>query len=295
MSEKATMFSTTGITDSVRMLHTPSEFARKNLLYIQEVGQLKSLQPHKSQREKLDSFLFLCVLSGSGTLTIQNAQYPFRKGDCALINCDGYYAHESSMDDPWELMWVHFSGLSAKAYYELFWEQNKEKNLFLINDFKKFCDKIKLLMDYQKEKDLTSELLSGAVLLQLLNQCLFSVMEQEKDNQVKHKKMCNEIREGVNEKYKEKNLLSYYSKKFNFQPEDLDTCFQTYFGITLRDYILNRKFTAAKELLRFTIKPIEEVMKMSGIQDEDLFRRLFQESEGMTAEEYRMKWAQWVK
>ena len=43
MGDIHSLFSTSGITDSVRMLHTPGEFARKNLLYVQEVGRLKSL------------------------------------------------------------------------------------------------------------------------------------------------------------------------------------------------------------------------------------------------------------
>ena len=38
-----TLFSASGITDSTRMIHTPGEFAKKNLLYVQEVGRLKSL------------------------------------------------------------------------------------------------------------------------------------------------------------------------------------------------------------------------------------------------------------
>ena len=54
MGDINSLFSTTGITDSDRILHTPGEFARKNLLYVQEVGKLKSLQPHKSQRERID-------------------------------------------------------------------------------------------------------------------------------------------------------------------------------------------------------------------------------------------------
>jgi transcriptional regulator GlxA family with amidase domain len=79
------------------------------------------------------------------------------------------------------------------------------------------------------------------------------------------------------------------------EEDELDACFQATYGITLRDYILNRRFTAAKELLRFTIKPVKEIIDESGIGNDDLFRRLFQDGEGMTAEEYRMKWAQWVK
>ncbi len=70
MGDIHSLFSTSGITDSVRMLHTPGEFARKNLLYVQEVGRLKSLRAHKSQRENLNSYLFFGVESGEGTVFI---------------------------------------------------------------------------------------------------------------------------------------------------------------------------------------------------------------------------------
>lgn len=295
MANISTLFTTTGITDSKRILHTPGEFAKKNLFYVQEVGKLKSLQPHKSQREKLDSFLFLGVLNGAGTITIGDIECKVKRGHCALINCMDYYAHESSKEMPWELMWVHFNGNTAKEYFDLFMRQNEQKNIFESENLDELEVFINKLMEYQKEKDLESELLSGNILGQLINSCLFSAMHHEKASQKKYKKMCNEIRECVNEKYQEVGLIQIFADRYGMAEEELDTCFQKTYGITLRDYIVNRRFTAAKELLRFTIKPIKEIIEESGIKNDDLFRKLFQDGEKMTAEEYRMKWSQWVK
>lgn len=295
MGDINTLFSTTGITDSVRMLHTPGEFARKNLLFVQEVGRLKSLQPHKSQRENLDSFLFLGVISGEGIIFVGSKEYQVKKGSCALINCSNYYAHESSREKPWELIWVHFNGYNAKAYYDLFLEQNKQSNIFKSSNLKSMQTYIEKLMSYQNDKDLESELQSGNALLQLMNECTMTVMHRENEGQDVSKRMCKEIRETVNEKYQLSNLLGLLAEKYDITEDGLDICFQKTYGITLRDYILNRRFTAAKELLRFTIKPVKDIIEESGIKNDDLFRKLFQDGEGMTAEEYRMKWAQWVK
>lgn len=295
MGDINTLFSTTGITDSVRMLHTPGEFARKNLLFVQEVGRLKSLQPHKSQRENLDSFLFLGVINGEGIIFAGSKEYQVKKGSCALINCSNYYAHESSREKPWELIWVHFNGYNAKAYYDLFLEQNKQSNIFKSSNLKSMQTYIEKLMSYQNDKDLESELQSGNVLLQLMNECTMTVMHRENEGQDVSKRICKEIRETVNEKYQLSNLLGLLAEKYDITEDGLDICFQKTYGITLRDYILNRRFTAAKELLRFTIKPVKDIVEESGIKNDDLFRKLFQDGEGMTAEEYRMKWAQWVK
>lgn len=295
MGDINSLFSTSGITDSVRMLHTPGEFAKKNLLYVQEVGKLRSLQPHKSQRENLNSFLFFGVVSGEGTVFTGDNSYKVKEGDCALINCTNYYAHESSEEKPWELVWVHFNGHGAEEYFNLFMEQNEQKSVFRAGSIKDMQKYIKELMECQKKKDLEAELQSGEILLRLINQCISSVMQQKGSSQDRYKEICREIRESVNEKYRQANLFMTLAEKYEMDEEELDACFQKTYGITLRDYILNRRFTAAKELLRFTIKPVKEVIDESGIGNDDLFRKLFQDGEGMTAEEYRMKWAQWVK
>lgn len=295
MIENKILFSVEGITESERMLHTPGEFAKKNLLYVQEVGTLKSLQSHKSQREKLDSFLFVGVLDGMGTITTGGEVHWMKKGSCALLNCMERYTHESSEEAPWELMWVHFNGNMANAYFELFMEHNGQKNIFEPAQIKELRNSISQLMELQKEKDLESELKSGKILLELMNECLFAVMRQGREGQEKYKKICNEIRENVNRNYQDENLLRKCAEKFMMGEEELDVCFEKNYGITLRDYIVNRRFTAAKELLRFTAKPVKEIIEESGIRNDDLFRRLFKDSEGMSAEEYRMKWSQWVK
>ena len=295
MSDISTLFSTTGITDSERMLHTPGEFAKKNLLYVQEVGRLKSLQPHKSQREKLDSFLILGILSGEGIITIDDRGYEVKEGMCALIDCMNYYAHESSADKPWELIWVHFNGIIAKAYYDLFMDKNNQGNIFKPDNIKDIQDLITELMEFQKEKDLKSELSCGNILSEILNNCLFSVMRKEEDNNNENRLKYKEIREYVNEHYQDSNLVDLFIDKYDIKDTQLKRGFQGAYGITLENYILNRRFTAAKELLRFTAKPLREIIEESGIKNEDLFKTLFLDGEGMSAEEYRMKWSQWVK
>jgi hypothetical protein len=56
------MFYTDGKTEkSNRVLYTASEFAKNNLIYLQEAGKLTALKPHVSERHKLQSVLFFIV------------------------------------------------------------------------------------------------------------------------------------------------------------------------------------------------------------------------------------------
>lgn len=286
MSNKQPFFSVDGVTQSNRILHTPSIMARKNLIYVQEVGKLKSLIPHICRREKLSSFLIMYVLNGRGYVRTQEQEYTVHAGDCVFLNCMQAYEHLSSEEEPWELLWVHFYGNNAEMYFNLFHEKNAGAPLFRPSGDSPIKDYIQKIMSLKDEKDLLSEFKAAYYLTGLLTECLDVVMDEEQ---------LGDMREFVNENFKETEIIHLLTEKYHKTEEELNELFIKNYGIELRDYILVRRFTCAKELLRFTIKDIPVVIEESGIRNEDLFRQLFRENEGMTAEEYRMKWAQWIK
>ena len=85
------------------------------------------------------------------------------------------------------------------------------------------------------------------------------------------------------------------TQRFDIPVRELDEMFAESCGIGLRDYVQSRRFHAAKEQLRFTILPVADIIRESGIGNEDLFYQLFREHENMSPQEYRKKWAQWMK
>ncbi|MCR5215929.1 MAG: AraC family transcriptional regulator [Lachnospiraceae bacterium] len=286
-------FETENITSSDRILHTPSEFARKNLLYIQEVGSLKSLKPHESSRSGLDSFLFMIVTHGSGKVTLQGKEYHIQEGDAVLLNCNDEYSHISDKKNPWELSWVHFNGQSAPAYYETFVERNKAADgapVFTPKNLKEYGKILDAIRSEQDDVKTMSEFHTSLHLTKLLTQIISDVTK----NPTRSESMkLSKIRTAVNERFQESELLEKLCAEYDVDEVTLNEEYKKKFGIDLYDYILNRRFTYAKELLRFTVKPVKEIVVESGIANADLFRHLFVDKEGMTAEEYRKRWSQW--
>lgn len=295
MSQTTILFADEGITDSRRIIHTPGDFVKKNLMYVQEVGKLVSLKSHKCERENLASFLFLCVTEGKGSVVTRGKCYEVKKGDCILLNCMEHYEHQSSVEEPWKLAWVHYYGVAAEDYYSLFLTKNQGENLFVPENMNLFVGMIEELMKLQAQKELLAELESSKILIGFQNAVLTCVMQQIGANGKRHDVNLNEVREYINEYYVDEKVCSDVARKAGVSEQELNDIFKDTYGIELYDYVLNRRFNSAKELLRFSIKPIEEVVEESGIRNNDLFRRLFLDSEGVSAEEYRMKWAQWVK
>lgn len=286
MESRESMFSIEGVTASKRILHTPSAFARNNLMYVQEVGKLKSLQPHVCIREKIDSFLIFVVLSGEGKLTTKNDEYYIKKNDCIFLDCNERYEHVSSVNNPWELMWVHFYGGNVGAYHELFLKKNEGQPVFCPQNIGDIKECIEEMISISDEKDINTELNFSLILTKLLTYCASTM---------KGKAYLETIRKFIDNNFGEEALLELLGEKFNGNINELNSNFYKNYGIELQNYIMVRRFTAAKEMLRFTIKDIKEIIRESGIKDEKLFAQLFLENEGMTAEEYRMKWAQWIK
>ena len=289
------------LTESDRIIHTPSSYARRNLIFAQETGYLKSLKEHSCTREKLESYLFFIVLEGRGTVITGGKEYRVENGDAVLLDCRKLYTHRSDANDPWKIRWVHFNGNIPKALFELFCEGNGGNPVFTPSKgVQAYSDILDRLEDTLKSDKQIAEIYQSHVLEELM---ISTVEDVVKD---KHLAVLDDtddhdnddfatLREAVNEHIGETNLEILLSIQYGLKPEQLSELFEKKYGISLSDYIINRKLNKAKELLRFTIKSVDEILYESGFENQQQFRDLFLESEEMSPEDYRKRWAQWVK
>ena len=90
-------------------------------------------------------------------------------------------------------------------------------------------------------------------------------------------------------------MVQKVSETYSVAYEELNRLFRVYFSMTMEEYVSNRRFLVAKELLRFSIKSVSEVAQESGIRDVIAMQQMFYDKENMTADEYRSRWAQWIR
>ena len=277
------------LTDSYRILSTPSSFAKDTLFYIQEIGRLKSLKSHTSKREALDSFLFIIVMSGSGNFTYMGKTYTLKPGDHLFIDCKKPYSHESTDRDPWELMWVHFNGILLDQYYRYF--SNKAANIvFHPDDPSEFNSVLEQLMMLENKKSTDTELIASHLLNSLIT-CILTVnVDQSYKNIKTTEDKIQQIKDFLDENFQKKSPLDMIADKFFISKYHMSREFKKAYGITIANYIITNRITYAKELLRFTDLQIEEIGRLCGIEDNSYFNKIFRKFEGMTASHYRKKW-----
>lgn len=299
-------YKTSEVTNTRRVINTPATFTRANFFYIQEAGYLKSLKPHLSRRSGLQSYLFLVVLSGSGQVAYRDAAkqptsdtvsdtagnhqlttVSAQAGDCFFLNCSGEYTHISSDDDPWELMWIHFYGPQANAYYTYFREQKTWH--FHTSHLTELTSAIQSVIRYHEEPTDDTDLLTAQQIVNILTLICTEANESSNSDSALGDKLKS-ILHYLDEHYTEDISLDFLAEQFYISKYYLSREFKKEYGTTIIQYILTKKITNAKELLRYSSSSIEEIARLCGIDDASYFNKVFKKMEGCTASEYRKRW-----
>lgn len=274
---------------SERYIDTPTNFIKENFLYVQETGYLKSLKAHTSQRDKMNSYLIIYIISGEGYFTYQNIRTKVSKGACFYIDCGQTYAHESIDEKPWELFWIHFNGNQANAYYSYFKRHNN--NIFYPVDQNSLTTQLEQIIETTKSKKPHYELSNNNLINQLITtiiQIKKTSLDAQKNNNLNHK--LEQIRIYLHDNYQKKITLDSLATQFFISKYYLSREFKSKYNIGIITYLTNQRITHAKTLLRFTEKSLNEIAQETGIEDATYFIKQFKKAENITPTEYRNRW-----
>ena len=281
------------LVNSKRTIYTPSNFAKSNLTFLQEVGELTSIKRHTSFRENLSSFLFFIVTKGSGSVKYLSEEYNVQPGDCVFLNCMNAYEHTSS-SDLWTLKWVHFYGTNMDAIYEKYKERGG-KVVFrapdpkiitdIIDEIHTIADSSSYLKDMEIHEKLSSFLLN--IMKESWNK---SLNDNESSFSSEKRKDLRLIREYIEENYNKDIRLDFLSLKYGISKYYLSHMFKEQYGTSVNNYIINMRITKAKHLLRFSDLSTTEIANRVGYEDVNYFIRSFKKVENITPGEYKKKW-----
>lgn len=278
--------------NSRRTIYTPSNFAKLNLTFLQEVGELTSLKKHTSGRENLSSFLFFIVTDGSGTVKYENTTYEVNTGDCVFINCMNAYEHTSSTNQ-WSLKWVHFYGNNIDAIYEKYKERggrvvfsapDPELISTLIDEIHVIADSSSYLRDMEIHEKLSS------LLLNIMKESWNENLRDSESTSSEKRKDIKLIREYIDDNYEKDIKLDDLALAYNISKYYLSHIFKEQYGTSITNYVINTRITKAKHFLRFTDMTTTEIAGRVGYDDVNYFIRMFKKVENITPGEYKKKW-----
>ena len=278
------------VVTSRRILYTPSVFARSNLLYLQEIGELKAHQPHVSRRSNLDSFLFFIVVSGCGKVNAGGQRYDLNAGDCVFIDCQQPYSHITDAEHLWTLKWVHFYGQNMSGIYRKYRERGG-KPVFHPEHIAPFAEVWTELMNRAGSSDYIRDMRINEGLNVLLTLLMEQSWYPEENQETPRKKnVIFSVKEYLDQHLQEKITLDSLASGFYINKFYLAKAFKQYYGMTINAYLLQIRITRAKQMLRFSEKSMKEIGLECGLGEPHYFSARFREVEGVPPSQYRAQW-----
>ncbi len=269
--------------------------AKKKLIYVQEVGDFYAGTDYYTKREGVSSFLLKLTLSGGGTLWYRGVEYTVRHAEFFLIDCkELQYYETSSTEENWHVMWVHFRGANARAYYEIFNEKNGKKPVGQLRDLNEAVHVInRLLLLYSEDNTgIKTDVEASLLLTELLALCITSSTEQE-GNIVPQ--TVNFLKEYISKNYDKKLSLDSLSVACSTSKYHMQRLFKKHTGQTPAEYILFVRISKAKELLRTGNLSVDEIAYLVGIENVSYFINIFKKQVGTTPHRFRKSWIKYNK
>ena len=272
--------------------------AKAHFIYLQEVGYFFAGKKYYTTREGLDSFLIKLTVSGGGILEYGGNKEQIGPGHFYWIDClnwQNYYT------DPaighWDVIWVHFRGATARAYYDTF---RKLGGGAVVGKLPRDASMYTLLETilnrtltpehpFSAEQNLLAfDVQTSGLLTQLLMACISAAGNQGKFQHIPP--MVCDIRSYLTARYNEKITLEQLAAQFNLDPYYLQKLFKRHIGQSPMEYIIYLRMTRAKSLIRTSTMSISEIAYTVGIDNLGHFTRQFKKQEGMTPGQYRKVW-----
>lgn len=277
--------------DSVRLIATPSAFARQALYYVQEIGHFHAARTYFTEREQLESFLVVYTVAGAGELTYRDKTTTVRAGDLFCIDCMDYQHYRTVPDsrEPWELLWVHLYGSSSRFYYERFAEADSP--VIRLPQGSGIPALLRRLLEIQRDRSLDTELESSRLLVALLTELLLESKGRDRDPSAAPAYIL-QLKATLEREYAASHSLDTMAAAHAVNKYHLARTFKRHIGFSPLEYLINTRITRAKELLQYGTLPVADIARAVGVDNASHFINLFKSRTGLTPLAFRNRWKQ---
>lgn len=261
---------------------TPTEYIKKLPFYIMEAGCFYADKEYVIEREYHDSFLLLYSLNGEGMIQTDQSSLSLPAKHLFLLDCHTPHSYHTT-GEHWDFIWLHINGTATKLFYDTLYPN--ELNAIAIENIE---NKLLTLLAQTEQTSLHAAFTTSEILHELLNSCIFSVLQKE---QIVQKRSYEEDIE---------HALSFIEAHFSSQitVDDIISdipvskyhfirLFKRTMGVTPYHYVNIYRINYAKKLLRTTSLPVSEISENCGFLDTSNFIYQFQKITGLRPTAYR--------
>lgn len=261
--------------------HTASLTAQKLFFTLNCTGHYICNEQYMVKRPAYDSFLLLYVMRGKGYCCLNRQWHELDAGTLVLLDC--YQPHQYGTNTGWEILWVHFDGKMARAYFNQIAE-SKRQIILPKNGFSAVRCLQQIYQMFHIDKYVSEALISQNITSVLTE---FLICEPMQEGEAEHRARIEDVLRYINENIHQHLTLEMLAGRASLSPFYFSRVFKQETGYTLRDYLIHTRINAARYYLRTTDLPLKEITGRCGYGSTSTFCTMFKKITGRTPLEYR--------
>lgn len=254
----------------------PSAFARNTLYYALQFGHFYCDEKYVIQRDSLDQFLLIYVVSGQFVMETRDKVYTAYPDQVVLLDC--HFAHRYYCTEPTEFLWFHFNGNSCLNYCDYLYEQSGL--VFSGDNVKETKRSFYCVLNYAQELPNNEHLTSmniARILARLASPDRQIAMVHGLDPAIRY----------IREHYSEEIMLDDLAELCAMSPSHFIRSFGKYLNRTPHEYLLAYRLQQSKLLLMTTNDSVEMIAEACGFNSASHFARAFRKSVGVSPTAFR--------
>lgn len=261
---------------------------KSKLLYSGSLSKVKGwhVKPHSHNFVEI-----LFVQEGEGVVCVDGKEFTVQTGDIVIYNECVKHQEISSVKSPLEISFIAFDNVQLKdmppnciapvdedCIYNAGRELGKLKEFFRV-----LKNEITVKDDFYAEIAENISCMILSYILRIVNS------NQKIANPLYSDKSIEKILNYIEEHYLENISLGEIAKECYITKYHLSHLFTEQIGVSVKQYILNKKLDFAKTMLRETDLHVNKIAEKCGFNDVSYFARTFKKHVNVTPVKYRSK------
>ena len=216
--------------------------------------------PHNRSR-----FIAHYVVSGKGTLIIEDKEYKVKQGEVFLLPPDKNVYYYADNNDPWEYIWIGFSGNLSKRFHEL------KSPVFPFD--KRIFEEIRMIDLYPDTKEEYLVIKHFEIYMELIGER-------------KRTDVITAVTDYIDRFYANPITIENIAKDINLDRHHLARIFKAKTGFTMQQYLIDRRLNQAKKLL-LTNLDVTACAEAVGYRDIFVFSKAFKKKFGVSPNNFK--------
>lgn len=265
---------------------TPSAAAREKLFYFTSIGHFFCDFGYRvTRQEDYGNYMLLLVKKGKLMVKAEGKTAPVNAGDMAFMNC--HLPHEYYAVGFTEFLWIHFEGSNTARFYDDITYNFGGQWVFHLDHTESIEAKLREIISHYRYEKKCSEFEDSLNIYELLIDLSQKISAGDVDADSTREQVIDDALEYINENLGREMTVRMIADSVGMSESHFSRKFRKSMNSSPKEYLIRRRLTEAKRLLKTTSYTVKEIAFLVGFNSESHFVNTFSAQIGLSPKKFR--------